>query len=223
MTQEHENRQETCTPSPLLKHPLQHVILVFSHFEPEHMCGSVDRYQTETRANFSSLQNPSTSPPGNMIKYINCRFHRPLTILSGLDICVSIRMKNWRNEKQNGVPKPRFTETPATWMDCNLRPHRTSHMIANVSTCQQNSSLEQLIYIIAPVQRQNIWKQVCSLVHQLYRRIGNKRALKENEDQYKENCFAARKTWQCTRRIHGMPRRWVLWEGASLFHLPLIR
>lgn len=102
-------------------------------------------------------------------------------------------MKNWCNEKQNGALKPWLTETPATGIDCNIQPRRTSHMIANVRMCQQNSSPEQLIYIIALVQRHNIGKQVCSLVHQLYRRIGNKRALKENEDQYKENCFAARK------------------------------
>lgn len=61
-------------------------------------------------------------------------------------------MKNLCNEKQNGVPKPRVTKTPATWTDCSTEPRRTGPMIANVNTCQQNSFLEQLIYIIAPVQ-----------------------------------------------------------------------
>lgn len=111
-------------------------------------------------------------------------------------------------KKPNGVLSPWLTETPATWIDCNIRPRRTSHLITNVGACQHSSSLEQLIYIKASVQRQNIWKQICSLVHQLYRRIGNKRALKENEDQYKENCFAARKTRQCKKWIHGLTQRW---------------
>lgn len=56
-------------------------------------------------------------------------------------------------------------------------------MIANVSECQYNSSLQQVIYVIALVQGRHIRKQICSLVHQLYIRTGNKRALEENEDQ----------------------------------------
>lgn len=73
--------------------------------------------------------------------------------------------------------------TPATWIDCAVLPCRTSHLIANGSDCQSNSFLQQLIYIRALVQRRSLRQQICSLVHQLSRRIGNKRALKENEDQ----------------------------------------
>lgn len=35
----HENRQETCTHSPLLQHTLERVILMFWDFEPEHIFG----------------------------------------------------------------------------------------------------------------------------------------------------------------------------------------
>lgn len=140
---------------------------------------------------------------------------------SGLGICVSIRMKNLCNEKENGVPKPRISVTPAIWLDCSIPPCRNSHVTANVSTRQQNASLQQLIYNTAWVQRQHIWKQVCSSVYQLYRRTGNKRSVKENENQYKENCFTSRKTLPCGRRKHGMAYRWDLRSVGerSLFYL----
>lgn len=77
-------------------------------------------------------------------------------------------------KNKNGVPKLWLPEAPATWIDCNIQPLRTRPTIANVCTCQQSSSLERPIYIIGLVQRQNIWKQVCSLGHQLYGGIGNK-------------------------------------------------
>lgn len=73
--------------------------------------------------------------------------------------------------------------TPATWIDGDVRPRRTRRTIAEAGACQHDSCLQRLIYMIALAQRRNLRKQICSLVHQLYRRIGNRRALKENEDQ----------------------------------------
>lgn len=156
------------------------------------------------RITFFQFTKSFTYPPGNIIKYIKVPFPWASIFFSGLSICVSIRMRNLFNDKENGVPKPWLRVTPAIRLECSIRPYRNTYMTANVSVRQQNASLQQLIYNIAWVQRQHIGKQVCSSVYQLYRRIGNKRSVKENENQCKENCFASRKTLQCGQRKHGM-------------------
>lgn len=112
--------------------------------------------------------------------------------------------------------------TPATWIDWDILPRRTSHMIANVSECQHNSSLQQLIYIRPLLQTRNIQKQICSSVQQLYRRIGNKRALKENEDQQEENCFAGRKLECVGNGFTVSLRRGIHDPGGRLLFYPTL-